>query len=382
MDELFDEKAVQSLDYLLHHFWVLRKEEPKMYQQIRERQKVIQRYVSEKLGLQLHVRQHFIKLEKIPIKPESWMGIQSFQAPMDYMIFCYALAYIESKGIEEQFLLSELCEEIRALSYEEEELDWTLFQHRKSLIRTIQTLVELHLIETIDGDVKRFDHHEDQEVLYEVTIYSRYFMRVYPDEFTMFSSAEELLHLEHSLTNEDERRKRVYRQLFMSPVMYRQEGQDPDFLYIRNFRNRMSDDIEKHSDFKLHVFKNAAFLSVTEPKNYYELFPNTKSVTDILLQLSSYLHKNVANYPPQENGDIILTDGQLNTIIQELKNELGEGWAKLYREKSVAAVRQDVVTELVYWQMVTVEQGFIHIHPLLGVLSGSYPADYQKEGEV
>lgn len=382
MDELFDEKAVQSLDYLLHHFWVLRKEESKMYQQIRERQKVIQRYVSEKLGLHLLVRQHFIKLEKIPIKPESWMGIQNFQSPMDYMIFCYALAFIESKGIEEQFLLSELCEEIRALSYEEEELDWTLFQHRKSLIRAIQTLVELHLIETIDGDVKRFDHHEEQEVLYEVTIYSRYFMRVHPDEFTMFSSAEELLHLEHSLTNEDERRKRVYRQLFTSPVMYRQEGQDPDFLYIRNFRNRMSDDIEKHSDFKLHVFKNTAFLSVTEPKNYYELFPNTKSVTDILLQLSSYLHKNVAHYPPQENGDIILTDGQLNTIIQELKNELGEGWAKLYHEKSIAAVRQDVVTELVYWQMATVEQGFIHIYPLLGVLSGSYPADYQKEGEI
>ena len=66
MEELFDEKAVQGLDYLLHHFWVLRKEEPTMYQLIRERQKVLQRYVNDKLGLQLHVRQHFIKLEKVP----------------------------------------------------------------------------------------------------------------------------------------------------------------------------------------------------------------------------------------------------------------------------------------------------------------------------
>lgn len=276
MDELFDEKAVQGLDYLLHHFWILRKEEPVMYQQIRERQKVLQRYVNEKLGLQLHVRQHFIKLEKVPIQPQSWMGIQHFQATLDYTIFCYALAFIEGKSIEEQFLLSELCEEIRAISYEQIELDWTLYQHRKSLIRVMKVLVDLHLIETIDGDVRLFDHHEEQEVLYEVTIYSRYFMRVHPEEFVAFDNAQQLLRLEHQFTNEDERRKRVYRQLFMGPAIYRQDGQDQDFLYIRNFRNRISDDIEKHSDFKLHVFKNTAFLSVTEPKNIMSYFRTRK----------------------------------------------------------------------------------------------------------
>src|SRR5690606_7027395 len=145
-------------------------DDPAMYQQIRERQKVLQRYVNDKLGLQLHVRRHFIKLEKVPVKPESWMGIQHFQTPFDYMIFCYALAFIEGKSIEEQFLLSELCDEIRAISYEQAELDWTLYQHRKALIRVMKVLVDLHLIETIDGDVQRFDHHEEQEVLYEVTI--------------------------------------------------------------------------------------------------------------------------------------------------------------------------------------------------------------------
>lgn len=379
MEELFDDKAIQGLDYLLHHFWVLRKEEPAMYQQIRERQKVLQRYVSEKLGLQLHIRQHFIKLEKVPIKAESWMGIQDFQTQMDYMIFCYALAFIEGKSIEEQFLLSELSEEIRTISYEQIELDWTLFQHRKSLIRVMKVLVDLHLIETIDGDVQRFDHHEEQEVLYEVTIYSRYFMRIHPEDFTSFHNAEQLLQFEHQLTTEDERRKRVYRQLFTTPAIYRQDKDNEDFLYIRNFRNRISDDIEKHSDFKLHVFKNVAFLSVTEPKRYYELFPNTKAVTDILLQLSNYLHQHVAQFSLRENGELVLTEGQFNTILQELKDAFGEGWAKLYREKSIAAVRQEVLTELNFWRMASVEDGFIHIHSLLGVLAGAYPADYRRE---
>lgn len=382
MEELFDEKAVQGLDYLLHHFWVLRKEEPTMYQSIRERQKVLQRYVSEKLGLQLHVRQHFIKLEKVPIKPERWMGIQDFQTTLDYMIFCYALAYIEGKSIEEQFLLSELCEEIRVISYDQVELDWTLYQHRKSLIRVMKVLVDLHLIETIDGDVQHFDHYEEQEVLYEVTIYSRYFMRVHPEEFTAFENARELLMQEQQYSNEDERRKRVYCQLFTTPAIYRKDGQDQDFLYIRNFRNRISDDIEKHSDLKLHVFKNVAFLSVTEPKKYYELFPNTKAVTDIMLQLSKYLHDHLEEYHPRENGDIVLTKGQLNGILEQLHQELGEGWAKLYRDKSIAAVSQDVVEELINWRMASVEDGFVYIHALLGMLAGTYPTDYKEEGQA
>lgn len=350
-----------------------------MYQLIRERQKVLKRYANEKLGLELHVRQHFIKLEKIPVSPESWMGIQSFQDRMDYMIFCYALAFIEGKSIEEQFLLSELCEEIRAIGYEQIALDWTLYQHRKALIRVMKVLVDFHLIETIDGDVQRFDHHEEQEVLYEVTIYSRYFMRVFPEEFANFEHVEQLIEADRKWMSEDERRKRVYRQLFTSPAVYRRDGQDQDFLYIRNFRNRLSDDIERHSDFKLHVYKNVAFLSATEPKKYYQLFPNTRAVTDIMLQLSHYLHQHLQEYPPRENGDIVLTEGQLNAILEELREQLGEGWAKLYRDKSISAVREEVVMELENWRMAIREPGFIHLHSLLGVLAGTYPKDYKQE---
>lgn len=379
MENLFDEKAVQSLDYLLHHFWVLRKEQPVMYQMIRERQKVLQHFANEKLGLRLHIHQQFIKLEKIPVEPESWMGIQTFQEPLDYMVFCYGLAFIEGKGVDEQFLLSELCEEIRTIGFQEIKIDWTMYQHRKSLIRVMKILIELHLIETIDGNLQRFDHHEEEEVLYQVTIYSRYFMRSFPEEFTQYQRVQQLIDDDQKFISEDERRKRVYRKLFTSPALYRQDGQDQDFLYIRNFRNRLSDDIERHSDFKLHVFKNVAFLSATEPKQYYQLFPNTRAVTDIMLQLSKYLHEHLEKYQPQENGDIVLTTGQFNQILEELRADLNDGWAKHFREKSINAIRVEVVAELELWKMATQEESFIHIHALLGVLVGTYPKDYKQE---
>ena len=81
---------------------------------IREREKVLRRYISEKFGLRLIVHQYFIKLEKIPVEPESWMGIQSFSGPMDYAIFCCALSFLEGKAVDEQFLFSDLCQEIQA----------------------------------------------------------------------------------------------------------------------------------------------------------------------------------------------------------------------------------------------------------------------------
>src|SRR5579875_3045432 len=139
-DQLFDEKAQQALRLLFDHYWILRSERPEWYQIIREREKVLRRYIDEKFGLRLIIHRYFAKLEKIPVEPESWMGIQQFQEPMDYAIFSCALSFIEGKAIDEQFLLSELCESIRADYPGDIPLDWTIYTHRKSLIRAVQVM--------------------------------------------------------------------------------------------------------------------------------------------------------------------------------------------------------------------------------------------------
>ncbi|MEK4230361.1 TIGR02678 family protein [Solibacillus sp. FSL H8-0538] len=374
---LFDEKAVQGLDYLLQYYWILREEQPDIYRIVREREKVLRRYIDEKFGMRLIVHQHFIKLEKIPVMAESWMGIKQFSETMDYTVFCCALGFLESKSVDEQFLLSEACEEIRLDCPEELEIDWTLFSHRKTLIRVMKTLLDFSLIRTIDGDLNRFDHNDQEEVLYEATIYSRYFMRTYPDDFTSYTHWEQLLQEDLKFTTDDERRKRVYRRLFMSPGMHRVSQNDPDFLYIRNFRNRLSDDIEKHSEYKLHVFKNVALLSHTDTKQHHQQFPNTKAVSDLILQLSHYIHTHSERYQIRENGEIILTESQFNQIVDDLKQQFGLGWSKYFRDKSTNAIRIELVGALEEWIMAECDDTFIKIKPLLGVLAGSYPNDYE-----
>jgi uncharacterized protein (TIGR02678 family) len=380
----FDGKAMLGMDLLFAHYWILRSEQPEWYQLIREREKVLRRYIHDKFGLRLIVHQHFIKLEKIPVEPERWMGIQDFQEPMDYAIFCCALSFLEGKSVDEQFLLSDLCISIQADYPGEFGLDWTLYTHRKSLIRAIKVLMDFRLIRTIDGDIQRFDHNEEQEVLYEATVYSRYFMRTFPEDFTGYSHWQELLDEDWKLNQEDERRKRVYRKLFFSPGLQRRDQQDPDFLYIRNFRNRLTEDIEQHSEYRLHVYKNTAFLSTAESKQHQQLFPDTKASSDIILQLSLYLHEHLEDYPPNENGEVILTEGEMEQIIGELKENFSNGWSKYFRDKTLGAIREELVDALEDWMMAQMDREtlLIRLKPLLGVLAGKYPEDFERREEV
>lgn len=377
--QLFDEKAKLGLDLLFHHYWILRSENPEWYQLIREREKVIRRYITEKFGLRLTVHQQFIKLEKIPVKPEQWMGIQKFQEPLDYAIFCCALSFLEGKSVEEQFLLSELCQEIQN-AYPNATLDWTLYVHRKSLIRVIQVMMEFHLLQEIDGDITRFDYHEDHEVLYEATTFSRYFLRTFPEDFSSYQHWNELLKDDWKHNQEDERRKRVYRKLFFSPGIHRVDKEDLDFLYIRNYRNRLIEDIEQHSDYELHVFKNTAFLSIAEPRQFHQTFPNMKAVSDIILQISKEIHDNPEKYTPSDMGEIVLTNGEFEAFIESLRDNYGKGWSKHFRDSSTMSICAEVIQEMKDWMMVekNEETNLIYIKSLTGVLAGKYPDDYEE----
>ncbi len=152
----FDEQTTEALALLFEQYWVLREEEPEVYRLIRDRELKLRRYLQDKFGLDLIVHQHFAKLEKIPVEPQSWMGIQAFQEQLDYAIFCCALAYTEQKEVDEQFLLSDLAETYGELYPGEIPLDWTLYQHRRALVRVLKQMMELHLLKSVDGNVECF----------------------------------------------------------------------------------------------------------------------------------------------------------------------------------------------------------------------------------
>lgn len=374
----FDEKAITALRFLMEQFWVLRHDEPQLYQMIREREKVLKRYVAEKFGYDLIVHQHFIKLEKLPVEAKSWMGMQEFTDPRDYALFCCALAFTESRSVDEQFLLTEICEDIKDMYPGELPIDWTNYNHRKSLVRVIKQLQKLSILRVVEGETDQFSMDEQQEVLYEVTVYARYFMRSYPKDLFEYDTVEDILASEWERHSEDERRKRVYRKLFTSPAVYRESEDDPDFAYIRSFRNRLRDDIEEHTLFRFEIFKNTAMLVSEEKKQELTLFPDQKSLMDVALHFAAYLREHQDDYPPDAFGRIILSQITMKMIIQALHEQYAKGWSKQYREGPVKTTMHELVELLRDWEMVeraALTNDYV-IKPLIGRLAGHYPDDF------
>ncbi|WP_407271613.1 TIGR02678 family protein [Radiobacillus sp. PE A8.2] len=377
----FDERTQDALGILFEQFWVLRADDPTTYQLIREREKKLKRYVSERFGFDLIVHQHFIKLEKIPVDPKAWMGIQQFVSSKDYAIFCCGLAFTERRSVDEQFLLSDITEDIQDMYPGEFPLDWTNYQHRKSLVRALKKMVELKIIKAVDGDIDMFANNEDQEVLYEVTVYARYFMRSYPEDLFHFQSTREILDTEWQRQQTDERRKRVYRKLMFSPVVYREGENDQDFAYIRNYRNRLRDDLEENTPFQLEVFKNAAFLVLPERKQRYTLFPDQKAVMSIALHFAAYLRERLGEYEISALGEIKLTTTEFTQMVEAIKGLYGHGWSKQYRDMSYTAVAEELLALFKEWEMIVAEAdtGLLFIKPAIGRVVGHYPADFEME---
>src|SRR5690625_1198881 len=377
----FDEKAQTALQSLLENFWILREKEPALYQSIREREKVLKRYVSDKLGFDLIVHQHFIKLEKIPVETKSWMGITAFEEIRDYVIFCCALSFTESKAVEEQFLLSNICEEIKDLYPGDITLDWTNYNHRRSLIRVIKFMESLSIIETVEGKIDQFALHDDEEVLYETTIYARYFMRSYPHDLQEYTSMEHILTSEWERHTESARRKRVYRKLFLSPVVYRENENDPDFDYIRKDRHRIADDIEENTYFRLELFKNNAHLVSEERKRDLTLFPDQKALSDIVLHFANYIRIHLDEYPLDELDKIRMTPYRFEQVVEQVDAIYHKGWSKQYREAPLTTIAHVLSATLKNWEMIETDDatGMYYLLPLLGRLSGDYPKDFITE---
>ena len=354
--EQFDEKNIEALRILFEQFWVLRAKEPEKYRLIREREQKLKRYIGDKFGLELIIHQHFIKLEKIPVNPKGWMGLQAFTSPMDYALFCCVLAFTEQEIQDGQFLLSTLIEELQILYPGEYPLDWTNTRHRRSLVRVLKEMIELSLLQLVEGNIEHFQNSEEVQVLYELTPYTRYFMRSYPDSLLEYYTIEELLGQEWKRHSEDLRRKRVYRQLMMEPFVYRNAQFDDDFDYIRKFRNRLRDDFETHTPFRLEVFKNVAMLTIPESSNKYTLFPDRRSIVDAALQTMAEIRDQQDDLTVSEFGRIRLPKAELVNFVQRAKDKYGEKWAKKHQDESTEETTNQIITTWQEWQMAGLEE--------------------------
>jgi uncharacterized protein (TIGR02678 family) len=381
---VFDDVARDAAVDLLEQFWILREREPEKYLQVRNREQALRSWFRDKAGLRLITHRYFVKLEKIPAQLEPWMGISPFQRVRDYVLFCCLLAFLEGLAVEEQFLLSNLCEGIEGFYPGPGQLHWNNFEHRKSLVRVMRYAEDMGILLSIEGEIENFGAGET-EVLYEVPVAARYFMRSFPRELESMKDPEEILAAEQPADQGVARRYKIYRQLLFGPVMYSQDAADPDFLYLRNRRNRIRDDIEDNFEFQFELYKNAALLTTPERRAKLTYFPDNRTISDIAIQFAGLARdiKEQEDIPIQYDGSISLPRSAYISWVGQLREKFSHGWSKQYRELDTQGVARELLAHLKDWKLAQEdkETRVISLLPVLARFSGHYPEDFSPEGE-
>ncbi|HBE76513.1 MAG TPA: TIGR02678 family protein [Firmicutes bacterium] len=384
----FDEAAREALALLLDNYWIFREEQPEQYQLVRQYETLLRNYFFEKCGWRLLQHPQFYKLEKIPARPESWMGIVDFQHPRDYALLCTVMAFLEEKSVDEQFLLSELCESILALYPHEaesvENLNWENYDHRRSLVRGLKYAVDTGLVRLVDGDGEQFAMRRDSEALYEVTLMSRYFLRSYPKDLHQYSGMHDLQSSEHfdeeALTGTG-RRVRVYRHLLLTPSYNAAEARAEDFLYLRTMNKRLAEELESHIGLQLELYKDCAMLISTERNSWCkQIFPLPQNgLHAVMLHFARFCRDERCVSPDWQD---ILTLFELEKLVERCRKLYGSGWTKEYREMGPSKLVITLLQELISWKMADSdpETKLIELRPPFWRLIGRYPENYQVQG--
>ena len=67
---------MRELEALLNKRWILKAEDKELYYKVRDQLGEIRKFASDKLGCHIIENAFLVKLEKIPVIPESFMGVQ------------------------------------------------------------------------------------------------------------------------------------------------------------------------------------------------------------------------------------------------------------------------------------------------------------------
>ena len=369
-------KESKGIRLLLENFWITRDDNREEYYEIKDNKLKIERFFSEKAGWKLIFNSKLTKLEKIPAKAESFMGINEFKEIMDY---CILLMILEDEEDGKQFLLSSLTDRIKIYIKEYIEIDWLNYSHRQSLVRAFKYAESIGLIRKNDGDINKYNNSVEIDVLYEKTGFSRYFTVDFQRDISDYTSYKdfEIEKIEDINMDKGEQRiNRIYRNLLTTPAVYWEESKDADSIYIRNQRPALESNLKKYLLGNLHIHKNSAFLGFDDEDLLGEIHPKRRgTLSDIVLLICGELRKKIINQElKREIKDFIeISKENMLVIIDESKSRYGINWSKEYREMKLEKLYENIVEYMEEWKFIEgVSEDKLIVCPAVGKIIGRY----------
>lgn len=351
----------RAFTLLLENFWILRSESPEDYFFLRKHQVELGQELRNRFGMNLIVRAPFIQIVKRPHELASWMGDTEFIDKLDYVLFALCMAYVEEKEEESAFMMDDLTRALDLMMPETVTVDWTLYHHRRSLVRALLKMENLHLIQIIQGDTAGFEESENnQEILFMTTPQTRYFLAQVPaslTEFTDFDQFWEMINDNRNL----EANQVIYQRLIMEPQIQREKTNPETFTRLNNYYRYFYEFFEEKSPFTLEVYKDYASLTVQSRKNW-QIFPSNKVVDDILIQLATLIRADKRQ--SDGYGRLFYSQPNWQNLIKELQKKYQGYWSKEFKEMSLDELEKAVVNRGIDWQLMQKAETGIYVNPV------------------
>ncbi len=380
------EGRTQELEYLLKNYWCVKEVSPRDYFNIKNNLDYCKDFIRDKLGSKLIVNDRFIKLEKIPAVPKSYMGIIEFKDKLEYTILFIILLFLEDKPKLEQFILSNLLDFIAntATSLELDTVpNWNILHHRKCLVTVMNHLKDLHIIKIVEEE-NIFTEDVGAEALYETTGLSNYYVREFKNNILEYHQLSDYVNDEFREQNEnigDVRRYSVYRHLLYSLASYTEDLTEAEMDYLRKFRSSIRNELGKYTRGELELTKNMAVVMFEEEAKDSFDFPNRKAISDITLLVNHHIlekvEENVLSLNEEET--ISISKEQLYRFIKEVREEYQEFFSKKYQEMRQDAFIHEVMEYLKEYDFIREKELGYTIYPSVSKLVGYIPKDKEKQ---
>lgn len=379
-----------TFEKLLENYWFVRDIDTEEYNLIKkDLNNEMQDFIKNKLGYKLIVNPYVIKMEKIPGKPQTFMGIDKFSTKLEYIFLCLILIYLEERTRKEQFILSGLIDYIQNLIAEvdiqEIKIDFTIYSQRKALVNVLRFIKDMGFIKLYDGDEAKFAENIENDILYEVTGVSKYFMRNFSSNITDCNLYTDIYEKEQLGLEQDkgkERKQRVYRRLFTENVVYKEDEDDQDYNYIKNYRNIINQDIDKMLDSTLEVHRNGAYILLTENKNFKNTFPSNKAISDVVSFINTLIVERLEKNEFKKNIDdtINISEVQMSKLVRDVKQRYSKGFSKEFRELEEDKLLEEIVRYMKQFDMIRYnkESKEYIIMPICFKIIGKYPQEFLK----
>jgi len=370
---------MNNQELLLSRRWILKSQDRDAYYRIKDDAKSLKKLFQDTLGYSLISHQNFIKLDKVPGKAEPWMGICDFHSLEEYQMFCYVLIFLEDKDAEEQFILSHMSEFIQ-LQLKVNESFWLNYTNRRRFVNVLKFCLKEQLFLQNDGNTEGFIQNENIEVLFENTGLSRYFMRNFVSDIFQNQMPQDFMKEEWVGLEQDRgivRRQRIYRRLMLSCGIYKEDDENDDFSFIRNYRRSMQRDFEKICPCDLQVYKSSAYLIFEEDVRIGKMFPKNNAMDEMVVLVMSNLRKRAKNVDIKKDADekIVLTQERVKTTIERMIKNNEQYLPSTYRQKSRKIFIEDIYNYILQLGFAQEKENNVIFYPIVGKIMGSYEED-------